>query len=219
MTERFANDVATVLVGSITAGATSLVVASSSGFPSAGNFRVRIDDEILLVTGVGGTTWTVTRAAEGTAAAPHAGLAVVAHVLTAGGLAQAIADAVVGARSAVFVGTRTAASYADVDSTNGKVSLTTNGGDLLVIFTGFCTNSSTGVVQFVALRLDAGSEVPSTGFPAYSFAGLPDYPVPFCVAWLFTGVSAGSHTVYARHSNVSAIGTMVTTGQLVVLEL
>jgi hypothetical protein len=93
--EHFANEAATTLVGTITGAATSLVVASSSGFPAV-NFRVRIDNEYLLVTAgpPGSTTWTVARAQEGSVAATHQNGAAVTHVLTAGGLVQAIADRV-----------------------------------------------------------------------------------------------------------------------------
>lgn len=95
MAEHFANEPATTLVGTITGAATSLVVASSSGFPAV-NFRIRIDNEYLLVTAgpPGSTTWTVARAQEGSTAATHQNGAAVTHVLTAGGLNQALADRV-----------------------------------------------------------------------------------------------------------------------------
>jgi hypothetical protein len=57
---------------------TSLTVASASGFPSSGNFYIRIDNEVMQVTGGQGTTsWTVTRGQLGTIAATHATGAVV----------------------------------------------------------------------------------------------------------------------------------------------
>jgi hypothetical protein len=48
---------------------TSITVASSSGFPTSGTFNVLIGSEILTVTAVAGTTWTVLRGQEGTTAA------------------------------------------------------------------------------------------------------------------------------------------------------
>jgi len=85
-TEKFANDAHTFLSADLTSGATSLTVTSVTGFPAAGQFRIRIDDEILLVTAVAGTTWTVTRAAEsvnGTqTAAAHRQNSFVALVIT-----------------------------------------------------------------------------------------------------------------------------------------
>jgi hypothetical protein len=50
-----------------TAGATSITVASAAGFPTTGNYYIRIDNEVMLVTGgQGTTTWTVTRGQLGT---------------------------------------------------------------------------------------------------------------------------------------------------------
>jgi hypothetical protein len=62
----------TALTSAITASQTTVTVASASGFP-ASQFRIRIDDEVMTVTGgYGTTTWTVTRAVNGTIAASHA---------------------------------------------------------------------------------------------------------------------------------------------------
>lgn len=96
MAEKFANDFATQLDGAIDDSVTSIDVDAAA--PSAlesGNFRIRIDDEILNVTaGQDTTTWTVARGAEGTAAASHSDNAVVTHVVTAATL-QTVSDHVV----------------------------------------------------------------------------------------------------------------------------
>jgi FtsP/CotA-like multicopper oxidase with cupredoxin domain len=56
-----------------TAGTTTLPVASAAGFPASGNYYIRIDSEVLQVTGgQGTTTWTVARGQLGSAAAAHA---------------------------------------------------------------------------------------------------------------------------------------------------
>lgn len=94
MAEVLCNAVASPLAGAITSGDTSLDVTSATGFPTSGDFRIRLDSELLLVTAVSGTTFTVTRGIEGTAAAAHRkGALVRGGVLTAGGLAQYVADA------------------------------------------------------------------------------------------------------------------------------
>ena len=55
-------------------GATSIKVNSASGFPTSGSYTIQIDSEHMLVTaGQGTTTWTVTRAQDGTTAATHTG--------------------------------------------------------------------------------------------------------------------------------------------------
>src|SRR5579872_1044796 len=70
---------------------TTLTIASGTQFPGTGVFRIRIDDEIMTVTVVTGTTWTVTRASEVLAGAQtattHAINSLVYGVLTAGALA------------------------------------------------------------------------------------------------------------------------------------
>jgi len=91
-TEKFSNNAATTLSGAISDSALSLVVSSSTGFPTSGQFRIKIDNELILVTGVSGTTYTITRGQEGTTAVAHGDGAAVTHVLTAGALTQLQAD-------------------------------------------------------------------------------------------------------------------------------
>lgn len=84
--EQFANKQQTTLNGSINNSTTTVVVTSASGFPTKGNFRIIITDptsgdEILLVTGVSGNTFTVSRGGESTAVSHGSGL-LVTHVLT-----------------------------------------------------------------------------------------------------------------------------------------
>ena len=59
--ETFANQSVTTLSAAITTTtATSCTVTDATTFPATGNFRIKIDAEILLVTGVAGTTFTIT---------------------------------------------------------------------------------------------------------------------------------------------------------------
>ncbi len=87
--EQFANNYATILNGSIDNSQTTLTLTSATGAPAA-PFRIIIDSEIILV---GARTTTAcsacVRGADGTAAASHADLAPVTHVLTAAGLSAA----------------------------------------------------------------------------------------------------------------------------------
>jgi hypothetical protein len=85
--EQFTNGASTTLAGDITSGAGTLTVASYAGFPTTGQYRVRVDSELLIVTGgLGTATWTVTRHAEGTSATSHSAGAAIVQQLTAGGL-------------------------------------------------------------------------------------------------------------------------------------
>src|SRR5262249_9073364 len=61
-----------VLAAPVTPAATTVTVASGAGFPALGNFRIRIDSEIMLVTAINGKTFTVQRGVSGTLATSHA---------------------------------------------------------------------------------------------------------------------------------------------------
>jgi len=64
---------------------TPIWVNSASGFPASGSYTIKVDSEQMLVTaGAGTTTWTVTRAQNGTAAATHIGGAAVTRVVGKG---------------------------------------------------------------------------------------------------------------------------------------
>jgi hypothetical protein len=80
--ERFQNDASTTLDGGITAGATTVTVADGSVFPSEGDFRILIEDEILLVTARSTDDLTVERGAESTTGVTHASGTTVTQILT-----------------------------------------------------------------------------------------------------------------------------------------
>lgn len=94
MAEVFANLVETTLSAGINAAVTSLSVASATGMPATGTFRINIGDEIITVGARTGTTLSsLGRGAEGSTAASHSSGDDVAVVLTAAGMAAAIAEA------------------------------------------------------------------------------------------------------------------------------
>ena len=74
------------LSGAITAAVTSLTVASAAAFPASAQFTIAIENELLLVTGIAGAVFTVTRGVESTTAASHASGTGVYHVLSAASL-------------------------------------------------------------------------------------------------------------------------------------
>lgn len=91
--EQLANDAATTLAAGIAETDTTLVVSSRVGFPDRAVFRIRVDDELILVTGGASTdSWTVQRGIEGTTPASHGNGAEVTHVLTAGSLRAVVDD-------------------------------------------------------------------------------------------------------------------------------
>jgi hypothetical protein len=90
MAENFANLYQTTIndSGGISDTDTSVTVTTATGAPPA-NFRLKCEDELMLVTAVVGSTFTITRGIEGTTAASHADGATVTHVLTAASVVQA----------------------------------------------------------------------------------------------------------------------------------
>jgi Tfp pilus assembly protein PilX len=62
----------TALTSAINSSQTTVNVSSAAGFPTS-QYKIRVDDEVMTVTGGYGTTmWTVSRGASGTTAASHA---------------------------------------------------------------------------------------------------------------------------------------------------
>jgi len=88
MAEKFVNDAQTTInqAGGISSSDLSFTVTSAALFPATGEFRIRVDDELMMVTGVAGNVFTVTRAIESTAAVGHSDGAYVTAVLTADAL-------------------------------------------------------------------------------------------------------------------------------------
>ena len=80
--EQYANTAITQLDGTINSSVTSIVVDDGSVFPSIGDFRIVIEDEIMLCTARSSDTLTVVRGQEGTAAAGHADDEPVSSALT-----------------------------------------------------------------------------------------------------------------------------------------
>jgi hypothetical protein len=80
--EQLANNPVSTITSGISSGATSLTVASATLFPTAGNFVIKIDNELLVVTNVSGTTFTVTRGQDGTSAASHSSGAAITQVVS-----------------------------------------------------------------------------------------------------------------------------------------
>jgi hypothetical protein len=62
----------TTLGSGITAASTSMTVAANTGFPTGASFRAYVDNELVLVSAITSTTWTITRGQGGTTAATHA---------------------------------------------------------------------------------------------------------------------------------------------------
>lgn len=86
MQERLVNNAQTTLAGVINDTQTTIVVTNASQFPDSGQFRILVEQELMLVTEVADTTWVVQRGVEGTSARTHAGSVSVMAVLTKGAI-------------------------------------------------------------------------------------------------------------------------------------
>lgn len=92
--EQLTNNATSTTTGAIdgVTNPVSLTVASAASFPTAGNFRIIVDSELMLVTAVAGAVFTCTRAQEGTTIASHLSGAAVTHVLTAASFKQLVSE-------------------------------------------------------------------------------------------------------------------------------
>lgn len=78
----------TTLTGGVNASATSITVASTSGFPASYPYTLALDydtasEELVNVTAAAGTTLTITRGQDGTSGVSHSAGAGVKHVISA----------------------------------------------------------------------------------------------------------------------------------------
>jgi hypothetical protein len=116
--------------GGINSSATTFAPTSITGFPDATveQFQIKVDSEIMTVTGYTAPNWTVTRGQEGTTAAAHAELAAVYNPLTKASLLalaiQSLAGTIVGARRQLnFLNTGNVAFTLTDDPTNLKMDI------------------------------------------------------------------------------------------------
>ncbi len=107
---------------------TTIIVVSPAPVSQVPNYRIRIDDEYMLVTSHGaGLNWTVQRGIEGSVAVAHASGAAVTHVVTALGITQRVTDLVAaGTLAAAFTGLTVSGASALGNVTATKV-LSTQG--------------------------------------------------------------------------------------------
>jgi len=110
-TEKFSNTATSTLNASIGSGDTTLVLVSAALFPATPQFRINVEGELMLVTGVAGGTLTVTRGIEGSTASAHLAGAPVVQIVTAGAITSALAGSI----------SRTNDTNLDITETSGIV--------------------------------------------------------------------------------------------------
>lgn len=144
--EVFANEASTTLSASTTSSATTLTVTSATTFPAltAGRFfMVRLEPavpdgtrEFVKVTAVSGSTWTVLRGQDGTAATAWANGAKVTGVVTAAALNRVLKQEDTGALAAPLPPSITVGGAAPVAPAVGALWVDTSSGtgaDFLVL--------------------------------------------------------------------------------------
>lgn len=183
MTIRNFNNVTTIgsLTGPIAASAVSVTVQNFTGYPAT-PFTVTIDrntptEEICLVTGVAGSTLTVTRGYDGTAAQAHSAGATIEH--TAGGIeyqeanthvnatqnVHGVTGGLVGAEGAQSIYDKTLVSpvlQADVAAGDAAVAYIPSGAETKNLFRGVNSGGSDVVTVDSSGNLNAQS-LASTG--------------------------------------------------------
>lgn len=127
--EQFSNLSIGFLNGAVTSTtATSITLHDSTSFPSIGNFTVKCDNEIMLVSANASNVLTVARGQEGTTAATHVDGSPMYAVISAGSLqrlaVQSVGGTVIGARRQLnFIsGTGVTWTLTD-DPTNNKIDI------------------------------------------------------------------------------------------------
>jgi len=164
--EQIANKAASTLNGSITSTATTLDVNDAANFPASGNFRIIVDDEVMLVTAVSADTFTVTRGIESTTAAAHSGGAAVTLLVTAASLAQLLSDSTAHPLGGLApYRTRLARTEAAALATSATITLAslTGSGTVLAIWATTAASDQLGRDTVVKIYVD-GEASPSVQF-------------------------------------------------------
>lgn len=170
--------------GTLASGDLTLTVNTLPAGVSAAQFRIKIDDELLLVTAIGGTgnkTWTVTRGAESTSAASHVDGSNVYLVETAGGFLQWLND--VGLAWTKLTGNNWKAAYTNGSGVVTELALDTVGRGLIAQGTAAAPIFA-GTAVLLNTSSPTGTNVDFTSIPA----GYKD----LCIVWQAKSSNAAS---------------------------
>lgn len=163
--------------------------------PSSANLAAAVTGETGSGALVFGTSPTLVTPALGTPSALV--LTNATGLPTAGLVANAVTQNAFDSDAPVTTNSTTSTSYAD---TNLSVTLTTTGGDVLVM--AMLNLYINGSYLYPALQLDSDTEIP------FAAVNTPPGVDNVCCLWRFTGVSAASHTIKIRWKVSAGTGYM-----------
>jgi hypothetical protein len=202
----------TTLSGTINGSTTTIIVASTTGFPASTPFTLAIDygtssNELVDVSLVAGTTLTVTRAVDGTSGQSHSSGAVVRHVSSGRDFADSRAHeqtTTAHGATGVVVGTTNTQSLSNKTLTSPTLSGTVATGTS--VFSG--TPTFSGAVTLGAGGTLTGTFTGTSATLAGTFAGAPT----FSGATQFTGAAlfTGSPNFNAAAAGTAALNAAVT---------
>jgi hypothetical protein len=129
-----------------------------------------------------------------------------------GTAALAAGAATQSAISGGFSGTTTSTTYVDISGST--VTITTTGGNVLLLTSASFKNTAAGNTLWLAVNVDGGSALGEV----LAFSYTANQEVPLATVHLVTGLAAGSHTFVARWHVGAGTGTMFG-GRLIALEL
>jgi len=165
----------------------------------------------VLNTGVSGTA-VKDEDAMGSNSATHLATqqSIKAYVDAGGGMVAQIGQSLL-----LTGGTTTSTSYVDIPSSDGQVTLTTTGGDLLVWYTTVVRSDTDNQYSYVAIELDGATEV------AECRMRTPDANVgnTFVGVHRFTSVSSAEHVVALRWRVAGNTSTLEVYGGIIVQEV
>jgi len=218
--------VETTLTSSVSNSATTLPVASTSGFPGTTPFTLILDEgtvneEIVTVTGVASLNLTVTRGEDGTSAVSHSNGGTVkhgvsardfdeanAHVNTTSGNPHSVTAADVGAVANSLVDAKGDLIAASADNTPARLAVGTNNYVLTA-----ASGESTGLkYSNILTNLINLSPEERANVVASAATGTINIDVLTASVWFYTSDASANHTINFRGDSGTTLSSLLAVG-------